>query len=246
MWPYPPNATAILQELDQLALWIFKSHSKKIVKLEIDFGLEQPVLSDPVVRYVWLEEVARAYDADLELFQADTGVDTSCIRKDAHKYECRPDALLVLDEMLHRRGTPWGPVRLAKMLGWALGHALLTPSVLQKSFEACTRAFVFTRPLVKREVEFKARQAVLRASKLQQLAAVGVAMRGTLDVPLEVQLPGDVSVVDVAITDEKWNSFRSLVLGVQAADQLPGEEPMRKLCALFHSFSLTFKIASAA
>jgi hypothetical protein len=241
MWPYPPNATAFIQELDQLCLWIFKNHAKKIVKLEIEFGLEFSDLSDPIVRLVWLEDVARAYDADLELFQEVTKADPSGIRKDAHKYECRPDALMVLDDMLHRRGTPWGPVRLAKMLGWALGHALLTPEVLQKSFDACTRDFVFSRPLVKREVEFKDRQAALRASKLQRLAAIGASMRGTLEVPLDVQLPVGVSDIDVEpIHDDKWSAFRSMVLGARASAQLPGEEHMRKLCSLFHSFSLDY------
>lgn len=239
MWPYPPNATAFIQELDQLCLWIFKNHGKKIVKLEIEFGLESSDLSDPIVRLVWLEEVARAYDADLELFQEVTEVDPSGIRKDAHKYECRPDALMVLDEMLHRRGTPWGPVRLAKMLGWALGHALLTPRVLEKSFDACTREFVFSRPLVRREVEFKDRQAALRASKLQKLAAVGASMRGTLEVPVDFHIPVGVSVGSLEpISDEKWIFFRSNVLGSPVP--LPGEEPMRKVCALFHSFSLDY------
>ena len=239
MWPYTPNATALVQELDQLCLWIFKNHAKKIVKLELEFASEAPDLSDPIIKLVWLEDVARAYDADLEQFQPSSALQPSGIHASAHKYECRPDALMILDDLLCRRGTPWGPVRLAKMLGWALGHALLTPSVLEKSFDACTRAFVFSRPLVKRELEFKQRQDLLRAAKLQQLASVGAAVRGSLDFSLTAQIPVSLGAAAVQpIPDDKWAFFRTHVLGTD--EQHPGEATMRSLCALFASFSVDY------
>lgn len=242
MWPYPPNATAFIQELDQLCLWIYKNHAKRILKLELEFESEgADVTSDPTVHFVWLEDVARAYDADLEQFQPVSASEPSGLKKNARRYECRPDAMKIMDEMLERRGTPWGPVRLAKMLGWALGQALLTPFVLEASFNACTRDFVFSRPLVKRELDFKMRQDQIRAAKLVELASVGNALRGTLDFSMTLQIPSSIGGSAMQpIHDDKWKFFRTKVLQVPPSEQLPGEAKMRDLCALFSSFSVDY------
>jgi hypothetical protein len=242
MWPYPPNATAFIQELDQLCLWIYKNHAKRILKLELEFESEAADLtSDPTVRFVWLENVARAYDADIEQFQPVSASEPSGLKKNARVYECRPDAMHIMDEMLERRGTPWGPVRLAKMLGWALGQALLTPFVLEASFDACTRDFVFSRPLVKRELEFKMRQDQIRAAKAKELESVGNALRGNLDFSMTVQIPSSIGGSAMQpIHDDKWTFFRTKVLGVPPSEQLPGEAKMRDLCALFSSFSVDY------
>jgi hypothetical protein len=233
-WPYTPNATAFLQELDQLCFWIFKNSARKIMKLEIEFNQEKSDLRNFFLRMTWLEDVMNAYRAELDEHTAELTKDQRVGHKGFDRYECRPDALEMLNAMCERKGMPWGPVRLAKMLGWSLGQALLTPSILEKSFDAVTRAKVFRRPLVAREVQLQDARRVLNDRKNDAMAELVVAMAGgnALLLPESARLPA--AVVLESIPDEKWTAFQTHVLrGESNAD-------MRQLCTLFNSFSIAW------
>ena len=65
-WPYTPNATAFLQELDQLCFWIFKNSARRIMKLEIEFEQEKSDLTNLFLRMTWMDDVMHAYRAELD------------------------------------------------------------------------------------------------------------------------------------------------------------------------------------
>jgi hypothetical protein len=239
-WPYTPNATAFLQELDQLCFWIFKNSARKIMKLEIEFNQEKSDLRNLFLRMTWLDDVINAYRAELDEHTAQLTSEHRVGHKGFDKYACRPDALEMLNGLCERKGMPWGPVRLAKMLGWSLGQALLTPSILEKSFDAVTRERVFRRPLVARELLLHDSRRLLQERKLSAMSELAVAMAdgnaSSLSLPEAARLPA--AVVLESIADEKWTAFQTHVLRGES------NPDMRQLCTLFNSFSIAWEASA--
>jgi hypothetical protein len=241
MFPYTPNATAFIQELDQLCLLLFKRRARSIVKLEIAAMGERPNFSNRFVSLVWAENVAQAYNLD-DVF-ADESRDNFAV-SDADNpaghtglttYEICSEVRDIMWQIAARVDQPWGPVRLASMLGHALGAALLNPTVLAASFDAVCEDRVFRRPLVVREIQFEHHSRALQTQKTEALAELASSMGGNLlaaRVPADAALPPGMPVA--AIPDEKWELFLTSVLKTEA------EQPhadIRGLCTLYSSFS---------
>jgi hypothetical protein len=239
-WPYTPNATAFLQELDQLCFWIFKNSARRIMKLEIEFEQEKSDLANLFMRMTWMDDVMHAYRAELDEHSAELTPERRSGHKGFDKYECRPDALAMLNDLCNRKGMAWDAVRLAKMLGWSLGQALLTPSILAQSFEAVTRENVFRRPLVAREMQLHGQRRVLEEKKLVAMSELVVAMAGgnaaSLSLPESARLPS--AVVIESIADDKWQVFETKVLRCESNPDI------RQMCTLFNSFSIGWEASA--
>jgi hypothetical protein len=243
MFPYPPNATAFLQELDQLCFLTFKRNARKVIRLNLNAQSERPDFTDQFVQFVWAEQAGHAHnianpfhefycDEDAEHFAQSTE-QNPCGHHGFSSYAVDPAVAKIMQDIAARVDLPWGPVQLMAMLGSAIGAALLDPRILSASFDAVTEDKVNTRPLVKREQEFHAHATALIASKTAALANTAVAMSGnlaTLSIPVTADLPSQVPVV--IIPDEKWNLFCSKILRSEDS-----HSDMREACVLWSSFS---------
>jgi uncharacterized membrane protein YgcG len=245
LFPYIPNATAFIQELDQLILLLFKRCSRRIVKLELAAMSERPDFRNRFVNLVWAENIASVhgvpvfkpvYEAESqENFSVSTAANPSGHVGLTH-YVVAPEVCEIMNQIAERIDKPWGPVRLACMFGHALSAALLNPDVLKASFDAVLEERVFQRPLVVREVQFEQHLADLHQRKTDQLADLAVGMSGNLQrlvVPHEAALPAGM-VLNV-IPDEKWDLFCTSILRTEGP-----QADIRGLCTIYSSFSAMY------
>jgi hypothetical protein len=245
LFPYIPNATAFIQELDQLILLLFKRCSRRIVKLELAAMSERPDFRNRFVHLVWAENIASVngvpvfkpvYEAESqENFSVSTAANPSGHVGLTH-YEVAPEVCEIMNRIAERIDKPWGPVRLASMFGHALSAALLNPDVLKASFDAVLEERVFDRPLVVRELQYEQHLADLHQRKTDQLADLAVGMSGNLPrlvVPREAALPAGM-VLNV-IPDEKWDLFCSSILRTEGP-----QADIRGLCTIYSSFSAMY------
>jgi hypothetical protein len=242
LFPYTPNATAFVQELDQLILWLFKSIARRIVRLELAAMSERPNFSNRFVQLVWAENVAAVHNIPVfnNVYESESQ-ENFAISTEASpsghvgftSYEVAPEVCAILNRMADRIDQPWGPVRLACMFGHALSAALLNPDVLNASFDAVLKDRVFRRPLVIREQQFQQHVTELNQRKTNQLADLAASMSGNLTrlvVPREAAIP-DAMVMSV-IEDSKWDLFVGSILRSQGP-----QADIRGLCTIYSSFS---------
>lgn len=239
MFPYTPNATAFVQELDQFCLLVFKRKSRQVLKLELAAMSERPNFENRFVSLVWAENVASAYN--LRDVYVDESRENFCPPTADHpsghtgltSYEIDPEVRDIMLQIAERIDQPWGPVRLAAMLGHAMGAALLNPTVLAASFDAVRKERVFERPLVMRESKFSEHRANLKRQKSNALSALPSSMAGNLVLPHNPHaddLPEQI--MDAVIPDPKWDMFRQ---HIPRSDE--EHEDLRRACAIYSSFS---------
>jgi hypothetical protein len=237
-FPFTPNATAFLQECDQLGFFIFKNSAKRIVRLEIIYDMEKPDLSNPYVKCVWENELAHVYSTEIQDHH-----DTSLTgHKGFKRYECRVDVCEKLQQMADRAKLPWGQLRMAKMVGWSLGRALLDPRVLEASFKAVEEENVWKRPLVVREQQFLEKKQELMAQKSLEISQLGQALRGKLAANIELPAARIHPAIAVQrVANELWADFRSDCLMLQPTEEMPSEATFREFCDVFNSYAIEYR-----
>lgn len=238
LFPYTPNATAFVQELDQLCLLIFKRIGRMIVKLELSAMSDKPDFRNRFVSLVWAQDVAHCYKLDL---YAQESQENFAVSDEHHPsghtglstYEISPDVCDIMKKISDRVHLAWGPVRLATMLGHAMGAALLNPTVLAASFDAVLEERVFRRPLVVRELNFAQHRATLIQHKTDALSALAATMSGNLVAP-QAAPAGHLPALmrEVSIPDEKWDMFCEHIL-----HSSENHQEFRKACAIYGTFS---------
>jgi hypothetical protein len=238
LFPYTPNATAFVQELDQLCLLIFKRIGRMIVKLELSAMSDKPDFRNRFVSLVWAQDVAHCYKLDL---YAQESQENFAVSDEHHPsghtglstYEISPDVCDIMKKISDRVHLAWGPVRLATMLGHAMGAALLNPTVLAASFDAVLEERVFRRPLVVRELNFAQHRATLIQHKTDALSALAATMSGNLVAP-QAAPAGHLPALmrEVSIPDEKWDMFCEHIL-----HSSENHKEFRKACAIYGTFS---------
>jgi hypothetical protein len=232
----PPH---LFKSLTSFASWYSKEKSRQVVKLKLAAMSERPNVRNRFVSLVWAENVASAYN--LRDVYVDESRENFCAPTNDHpsghtgltSYEIDPEVRDIMLQIAERIDQPWGPVRLAAMLGHTMGAALFNPTVLTASFDAVRKERVFERPLVVRESKVSEHRADLKLQKSNALSALASSMADNLVLPHNPHADDlQEEIRDAIIPDPKWDMFRQQIL------RSDGEhEELRRACAIYFSFS---------